>query len=92
LTTAVRGFYNERMLPEQDRPPEASLLVAGATAIAVGVLVAVIGTVAAPEAAPIAHVSVFVGMVLSVAGILAGPHARRADERVSMEVRSDAHR
>jgi hypothetical protein len=80
------------MLSEQDRPSEPSLLVAGATAIGLGVLVAVIGAVAAPEAAAIGHVSVFVGMVLSVAGILAGPHARRAEERVSMEVRSDAHR
>jgi hypothetical protein len=92
LTASGNAFYNEHVLPEEDRPGTASLLVAGATAIAVGVAVALVAALGAPEAAPVGHLSVFVGMALSLAGIVAGRSPAR-DQRVpATEVRRHAHR
>jgi len=78
------------MLTEQDGT--AGLFTAGTTAVVAGVGVAVVAALGAPEAASIGHVSVFVGMALSLAGLLAGRPAARDVRVPPTEVRRDAHR
>ncbi|HET7027225.1 MAG TPA: hypothetical protein VFI28_06005 [Candidatus Limnocylindrales bacterium] len=67
-------------------------LAAGVTAIAAGFTVALIGAVGASELSGIGHLSVFVGMALSLAGLIAGRPKASASRAPELEVRSHAHR
>ena len=60
--------------------------------IVTGNAVTLIGAVVAPELAGIGHFSVFVGMALSVAGLVAGRPKAPTPRAPELEVRSHAHR
>jgi hypothetical protein len=79
------------VLSKERTPDVAPGLAAGTAAIAAGVAIALVAAAGAPELTGVGHVSVFVGMALSLAGLVAGrpqAHVRASN----LEVRSDAHR
>lgn len=92
MTLRGQSPYNEHVLTEEDPTGSDSVLVAGVTAIATGVAVALVAALWAPEAAAVGHLSVFVGMALSLAGIVAGRPKASTLRAPELEVRSHAHR
>jgi hypothetical protein len=67
-------------------------LIAGATSIVAGVGIALVGAITAPELTGVGHFSVFVGMALSLTGLVAGRPKASAHRAPELEVRSHAHR
>jgi predicted cobalt transporter CbtA len=80
------------VLTEEVADGRSALVLAGATAVATGVGIAVVGSVGAPEAQAVGHWAVFVGMVLSVAGVLVGRPSAREVRAPASEVLRDADR